>query len=259
MSLPAALHKNILRKRMTPTLQSQPSTVNGPFSQTDVNVYCDESRHEGQRAQQYMVIGGLWLPRKSRHELLDRLRALQHQYQITGELKWRKVSQSRLAGYTALVDYLASRTDVHFRCIVVDKSKPGHEKSFQNDRQFGFWIFYLHCLKQWMGNQNTYYISIDFKPESLHSGPRRLGRALQKECIGRCWLKSLACVDSKENLFCQLADILIGAVGYEQNNLAGSPAKRGLAANIARAYGRPDLKGNDPATLHHFNIFRAWS
>lgn len=242
-----------------PLPQPAPAPANGPFSRTDVSIYCDESRHEGQSAQRYMVIGGLWLPRAGRFQLLDRLRALQHQHHITGELKWRKVSQSRLAGYTALIDYLATRPEVHFRCIVVDKSKIDHEKYFQNDRQFGFWVFYWHCLKQWMGNYNTYYISIDFKPESLHSGPRRLGEVLQTECIGRCWLKSLACVDSKENLFCQLADIIIGAVGYEQNGLDDSPAKRALAANIARAYGRPNLRGTDPATLQRFNIFRIWS
>ena len=76
-------------------------------------------------------------------------------------------------------------------------------------------------------------ISIDFKPESLRSGPRRLRQVLENECVRRCWLKSLGCVDSKENLFCQLANVLIGAVGYDQNGLAGSPAKRTLADFIA--------------------------
>ena len=242
-------------------LQSNPpaSPTNGPFSQAEVSIYCDESRHEGQSSQQFMVIGGLWLPRDHRHELLDRLRALQQEFHITGELKWGKLSQSRLAGYSALVDFLASRNDVHFRCIVVDKTRVEHDKYFQNDRQFGFWVFYWHCLKQWMGNGNTYYISIDFKPESLHSGPRRLRQVLEIECIRRCWLKSLECVDSRENVFCQLADVLIGAVGYEQNGLAGSPVKRALAAHIARSYSRRDLKGNDLPSVQRFNIFRIWS
>jgi hypothetical protein len=99
-----------------------PTPANGPFSHTEVSVYCDESRHEGQSSQKYMVIGGLWLLREKRYELLDRLRALQQRYRITGELKWRKLSNSRLGGYAALVDFLAGRNDVHFRCIVVDIS-----------------------------------------------------------------------------------------------------------------------------------------
>lgn len=233
--------------------------ANGPFSHTEVSVYCDESRHEGQRAQQFMVIGGLWLLRGNRDELLAGLRDLRARHQITGELKWGKVSQTKLAGYQAVVDFVAARRDIHFRCIVVDKSKVDHDKYFQNDRQLGFWVFYWYCLKQWMGNGNTYFVSIDFKPESLRSGPRRLRQVLENECIKRGWLKSLDCVDSRHNPFCQVADVLIGAVGYEQNSLAGSPAKRSLATHIAKAYGRRDLKGTDLPSVQRFNIWRIWS
>jgi len=233
--------------------------VNGPFAQTEVSIYCDESRHEGQRQQQFMVIGGLWLPRNKRGEILAGLKSIQSHHRITGELKWGKVSRAKLPGYQAVVDFVAAHPDMHFRCIVVDKTKVDHDKYFQSDRQLGFWVFYWHCLKQWMGNGNTYFVSIDFKPESLRSGPRRLRQVLENECIKRGWLKSLDCVDSRENLFCQLADVLIGAVGYEQNGLSGSPAKQQLAAHIARCFGRRDLKGNDQPSQQRFNIFRIWS
>jgi hypothetical protein len=235
------------------------SPIYGPFADMEVSIYCDESRHEGQRHQPYMVIGGLWLPREKRGEILAGLREIQTRHGITGELKWGKVSQTKLAGYQEIVSFIAARPDVHFRCIVVDKSKVDHDKFFQNDRQFGFWVFYWHCLKQWMGNGNTYFVSIDFKPESLHSGPHRLREVLENECVKRGWLKSLDCVDSRENLFCQIADVFIGAVGYEQNGLSGSPPKQQLAAHIAAQFKRPDLKGSDLPSRHHFNIWRIWS
>ena len=231
----------------------------GPFADTEVSIYCDESRHEGQASQPYMVIGGLWLPREKRAEILAGFREIQARDGITCELKWGKVSRAKLAGYQAVVDFIATRPDVHFRCIVVDKSKADSDKYFKNDRQFGFWVFYWHCLKQWMGNANTYFVSIDFKPESLHSGPRRLRQVLEDECIKRAWLKSLECVDSRQNPFCQMADVLIGAVGYEQNGFSGSPAKQQLAAHIAAQFNRPDLKGTDSPDRHHFNIWRIWS
>lgn len=233
--------------------------ANGPFSNSEVSIYCDESRHDGQSAQRHMVIGGLWLPRANRREILDGLHAVQREHRISGELKWTKVSRSRLPGYQAVVDYLAGRDDVHFRCIVVDKTKVDHDKYFQNDRQFGFWVFYWHCLKQWMGNGNTYYVSVDFKPESMHSGPRRLRQVLENECVRRAWLKSLDCVDSRENLFCQVADIFIGAVGYEQNDLHGSEIKRRLCEHIANRYELANLAGNDHPGQLRFNIFKIWS
>jgi hypothetical protein len=179
--------------------------------------------------------------------------------ELTGELKWGKISRSRLPGYLSLIDYLGSRDDVHFRCIVVDKTKVDNDKYFRNDRQFGFWVFYWHCLKQWMGNGNTYYVSIDFKPESLYSGPRRLRQVLENESIKRCWLKSLECVESKENLFCQLADVFIGAVGYEQNGLNTSEVKQALCARLAEKFGRADLKGTDSPNRLRFNIFKIWA
>ena len=174
-------------------------------------------------------------------------------------MKWGKVSKAKLSAYQAVVDFIATQQDIHFRCIVVDKSKVDFDKFFQNDRQLGFWVFYWHCLKQWMGNSNTYYISIDFKPESLRSGPRRLRQVLENECIRRAWVKSLDCVDSRENPFCQIADVFIGAVGYEQNGLAGSPVKVALAQHIATKFSRANLKGSDFPSHLRFNIWRIWS
>jgi hypothetical protein len=231
----------------------------GPFENTEVSIYCDESRHEGQSGQQFMVIGGLWLPRARRQEILESLHAVQKAHNIFGELKWTKVSSSRLPGYQALIDCLAEQKDVHFRCIVVDKTKVDHDKFFKNDRQFGFWVFYWHCLKQWLGNRNTYFVSIDFKPESLHSGPRRLKEVLERECLNRCWLKSLNCVDSGENLFCQIADLLIGAVGYEHNGFSGSEAKVTLCRHIAERFGRQNLLQKDAPDALTFNVFKIWA
>jgi hypothetical protein len=234
------------------------SVPQGPFSDTEISIYCDESRHEGQSQQQYMVIGGLWLPRAKRLALLEGLHEIQKKHGITGELKWGKVSRSKLEGYKAIVDFIANREDVHFHCVVVDKSQAQKDEKIQNDKQFGFWVFYLRCLKEWMGNGNQYYVSIDFKPESLHSGPRRLRAALERECVGRCWLKSLECVDSCDNLFCQVADVMIGAVGYEQNTLRGSEAKTALTHHIASKFKR-SLKDYDELSALRFNVCKVWA
>lgn len=40
-----------------------PSTIHGPFSNSEVSIYCDESRHEGQSKQPYIVIGSPCQPR----------------------------------------------------------------------------------------------------------------------------------------------------------------------------------------------------
>ena len=231
----------------------------GPFNETEVSIYCDESRHEGQSTQRFMVLGGIWLPRNKRHEFLDGIREIQTRHKMIGELKWVKLSRKCLPAYIEIIQYISAQRDIHFRCIVVDKSRVDADKYFQSDRQLGFWVFYWYCLKQWMGNKNTYFISIDFKPESLLSGPRRLRDVLEKECLRRAWVNSLDCVDSKENLFCQIADLLIGAVGYEQNSLSQSETKVAFCRAVASAFQRTNLQGGDQPTRANFNIFKIWS
>ena len=55
-------------------ITSLPSTIHGPFSNSEVSIYCDESRHEGQSKQHYMVIGSPCPPRgKMRVNLAGRL------------------------------------------------------------------------------------------------------------------------------------------------------------------------------------------
>ena len=75
--------------------------MNGPFTETEVNVYCDESRHEGQSDQPYMVIGGLWLPRAKRREILEGIREVQKAHRIGGELKMAEIEPPLLGGLSS--------------------------------------------------------------------------------------------------------------------------------------------------------------
>jgi hypothetical protein len=231
----------------------------GPFRDQDVSIYCDESRHEGQSEQRFMVIGGLWMPRNRRRQILEELHKIRVEHRIVGELKWTKLSRKRLLAYQALVDHIAGLEDVHFRCIVVDKTKVDADKFFQSDKQLGFWVFYWHCLKQWMGNRNTYVVNLDFKPEGLRSGPTRLKEILQNAILGRAWIRSLECVNSKVSPFCQIADMLVGAVGYQQNGLSESKVKSDFCTHVANAFRRQDLRGSDLPSVARFNIFKIWS
>jgi hypothetical protein len=222
---------------MTPNTASSAHSDHGPFRATQVSVYCDESRHEGQSKQRYMVIGGLWIERDKRHRILDRLRAVQRTHSITGEVKWNKLSKRSLAGYQALADYVAQEPDAYFRCVVVDKDRMDTDPMVRSDRQLGFWAFYAHCLKGWMGSCNTYYVSLDYKPSKHPFGPLRLKKLLDQECVGRAWIRSIESVNSQENLFCQVADTLIGAVGYEANGLTGSTTKLAFCRHVRASFG----------------------
>jgi hypothetical protein len=139
---------------------------------------------------------------------------------------------------------------------VVDKELMDADPAVRSDRQLGFWAFYAHCLKGWMGNHNTYFVSLDYKPSKYPLGPLRLKKLLDHECLGRAWIRSIESVDSAENLFCQVADTLIGAVGYEANALQGSPTKLEFCRHVSAAFDRRELCTSDGTAPTNFNVHR---
>ncbi len=83
-------------------------------------VYCDEtlpdlftSQHPQAR---YLMIGSLWLPADLRETVKARIAELRERHGVYGEMKWRKVSPSKLGFYTDLVDlFMSFGLDLRFR------------------------------------------------------------------------------------------------------------------------------------------------
>lgn len=75
-------------------------------------VYCDEAMPDLFTSQKpggrYLLIGSLWLPASLREEIKEKIRFLRDKHNTWGEIKWSKVSPSRLPFYLALVDLFES-------------------------------------------------------------------------------------------------------------------------------------------------------
>lgn len=73
------------------------------------NIYCDESCHLEHDRQKAMVLGGVWCPYDNRKGIARQLRALKTEYRLSPkfEIKWNKVSPSRVDFYLALVDFFS--------------------------------------------------------------------------------------------------------------------------------------------------------
>ena len=89
-------------------------------------VYCDEAlpdifTSEKPRAK-YLMIGALWLPADLREEAKAKIAGLRERFNVHGEMKWRKVSPSKVGFYTDLIDlFMSFGLDLRFRCIAVDR------------------------------------------------------------------------------------------------------------------------------------------
>jgi hypothetical protein len=224
---------------------------------TTYNVYCDESRHTN-IDQKLMVIGGLWLERHRKPAIHARLKEVRQEHRIYSEIKWTNVSPSRLDFFIAWADVFL-KSDMEYRCIVVDKSRIDLGTYHDGDPELAFYKFYYEMLHQKMEGDNKYYLFLDFmknqRKKRLHDLKQVLNYKLGSGMKDICQIQAL---DSKTNDLIQLTDILTGATGYAWNDLSGSAAKLSLCDHIARFMGKSSLKyaSSSKYADNKFNIFK---
>jgi hypothetical protein len=124
-------------------------------------VYCDEALPDfftsGKPQGQHLMIGALWLPANLREDVKSKIDALRERHAVFGEMKWRKISPSRVTFYEEVVDlFFAYGSSMRFRCIAVDCEKINLAEFHNNDSELGFYKFYYQLLHHWILDYNEY-------------------------------------------------------------------------------------------------------
>jgi hypothetical protein len=222
----------------------------------EVVVYCDESCHDASGRHPFMAIGSLWVDRDARDQISHAFRRLAVEQGLRGELKWRKVSRSRLDAYARLADFFFDQPELRFRTIVVEQSLVKMELHGR-DRELAFYKFYYEMLEKWLLAGNDYVILIDRKTNRGADRHTTLKTYLERHLRGRAWITDLTIIDSGETPLAQLCDVLTGAVAATFNGAArpGS-AKERLTQRVAARAGLASLGVRTPPSEDKFNIFR---
>lgn len=208
---------------------------------TEYNVYCDESCHLENDGQKAMVLGAVWCPKEKRLEIAERIREIKQKHGLERdfEIKWTKVSPSKLAFYQDIVDYFFDDDDLHFRGLVVpDKGVLDHEKH-QQDHDDWYYKMYFTMLKTVFDPESRYYVYIDIKDTLGHEKVEKLQDILCTNAydFSRRMIADVKRVHSHEVEHLQIADLLIGALSYLHRELSGNSAKEALIARIRRRSG----------------------
>ncbi|PHQ27368.1 hypothetical protein CLH62_07315 [Marinobacter guineae] len=208
---------------------------------TEYNVYCDESCHLENDGQKAMVLGAVWCPKDKRLEIAERIREIKQKHGLEGdfEIKWTKVSPSKLAFYQDIVDYFFDDDDLHFRGLVVpDKSVLDH-KQHQQDHDEWYYKMYFTMLKTIFDPESRYYVYIDIKDTLGHEKVEKLQDILCTNAydFSRKMIADVKRVHSHEVEHLQVADLLIGALSYLHRGLSGNSAKEALIARIRQRSG----------------------
>ena len=222
-------------------------------------VYCDESRPDlffSEHPQaRFLMIGSLWLPEELRCELKEKIKTIRKKYNTWGEIKWSKVSPSRVDFFGDLVDLFTSYgSDVRFRCIAVEHSQVDmalHE----HDSELGFYKFYYQLIHHWILKSNEYQIFCDAKTNRDSKRLHTLQQCLCHSNLPSC-IQGIQSLPSHQVVLIQLCDLLLGAASSRMNDtLKPGSAKEIIIKRLENKLGVSKIS---PTSLNEekFNVFQ---
>ena len=205
------------------------------------NVYCDESCHLENDGQKAMVLGAVWCPVDKRLEIAKRIREIKqkHGLKTDFEIKWTKVSQSKLSFYLEVIDYFFDDDDFHFRGIIApDKNNLDHERFGQTHDDW-YYKMYFVMLKSIFDPESKYRVYIDIKDTLGHEKITKLHDVVCNSHydFSQHMIEKMQRIHSHEAEQLQVADLLIGALAYLHRGLTTNQAKLDLISRIKERSG----------------------
>ena len=221
-----------------------------PQTAMNMEIYCDNAFPDlftsNNPKANYLMIGSLWLPVDLREEVKDRIKAVRKRHNTWGEIKWNKISRSRLGFYVDLIDLFMSydENELHFRGIAVDREQMKHDPDHVKT-ELGIYRFYHEMLHRWTNGQNTYRVFCETDNKCIH----RFKRVL----LGANIKADIQALPSKEVVLIQLTDLLLGAASSRANRtLNGGTAKEDVVKALEQRLG--SILGPTTAVNHKFNL-----
>ncbi|WP_027640095.1 DUF3800 domain-containing protein [Clostridium cadaveris] len=194
-----------------------------------INIYCDESCHLEHDKKKSMVLGGIWCPLNKRKEIINEIYNIKEMHGIKkyAEIKWTKVSNSNINYFKDIIRFFFNCQDLHFRGVVIkDKSKLDHKKYKQTHDDW-YYKMYFEMLKTIIDPRENYNIYLDIKDTRSSDKVVKLKDVLANTILDYNYnsIRKIQNVRSEECVLLQIADLIIGAIGYYHRDIKTSESK----------------------------------
>jgi hypothetical protein len=230
----------------------------------EYTIYIDESCHLENDDQPLMCIGYIKIASSSYEQFKEGIKSIKLKHKSPTEIKWNKLSMSRLALYKELIDFFFEN-ELQFRAILVkNKHELDHEKFNKGDHtSFYYTLVYFLLRNPWVNNNKAKHrVILDIKDtrgkERLIKLDTRLNYEYNKNYQCDSPFKFFQHIRSDENEFLQLADFFIGAITYKSRKLHkdanASKVKIKVIEYLEKKSGYLLHDGTDPLEKK-FNIF----
>lgn len=224
-----------------------------------IEIYCDESRQDlltsSKPTAVYTLIGSLWMTKEIRLYLTGRTLALREEHNVWGEIKWSKVSPSKIEFYKDLIDlFFESQKMPYFRCILIESDKVDNDKYNSGDCELGFYKFYYQVLYHWIyTNPINCRVFCDIKENRDKNRLKTFHRILQYTSNGR--VEAVQALRSSDTPMLQFCDFLLGMASARLNEsvIQGS-AKFALIEYFEKQLGMKISPTN--RNVRKYNVFR---
>ena len=212
------------------------------------NIYCDESCHLENDHKPYMFLGSVSSAYNQVKLHTAQINELKTKHNFYAEIKWSKVSKSKIRFYLDLVDYFFA-TDLMFRPVGVEKCKINNEAFNQTYDDF-YYKMYYRLLNHNINSTYRYNVYLDIKDTLSAYKVNTLKKILNTK-FGV--FNNVQNMRSNESILMQMADFLMGAISYLHNDKEKkNTAKMQIIRKISQHCSEDLLKTNYSKT---FNLF----
>ena len=224
-----------------------------------VNIYSDESSHTD-NGDGLMLLGAIWTNPESAKLLSAQVKLvkLKHNISIRREIKWTKVSPSKIDYYKDLLDLFIDNDQINYRSVIVDKTRLDHEAHNHTHEEF-YYILQYNLIRNIASKRVCHFkIYLDYKDSWSNYRCQELVRVLSNtgNLTGKFGAQA---VRSHEVTAIQLADLITGIVSYANKPIEQqkSTAKIELVNYLQDKIGQK-LNITTPYNVEKFNLF-FWS
>lgn len=222
-----------------------------------INIYCDESTHLPRDGMPFMVLGAVACATSLSGEASGRIREIKRKHGLPDdfEIKWSKVSPSKVGFYRDVIDYFFDDDDLSFRAVVAPKARLDHDAYDQSHDDWYYKMIFL-LIRNLLQPEAETFIYLDKKDTRGGEKVRRLHVVLANSQydFDRKKIRRVQIVESHHVNLLQVADLIAGAVNYTNRGLRTSSAKSNLAARVRERSHSSLVKSTLPSASK-FNIF----
>ena len=202
----------------------------------EYNFYCDESCHLEHDNSNVMVLGGVWCPKEKRREINERIKniKIRNNVPVQAELKWTKVSPSKIQVYIDLIQYFFDEKDLHFRGLLIPDKKKLNHQMFNQTHDEWYYKMYFSMLKAMLVPTDTYNIFIDIKDTHSAEKAKNLRDVISNSMydFSKKIIKQVKPIRSDEVQIMQITDVLTGAFGYNNRTFNVTEKRRAAKRQI---------------------------